>query len=108
LGNPLVVFLSTLFAAYSDSLIGQLHKDKEDVIRSSGIPHSFVRAGNFMTNTFWWLETIKSEGVVYDAAGDGKTAPVTPQDIAAVAVQALTKPDAPEILEVRGRTAHRA
>jgi len=101
-GNPRVVFLSTLFAAYPDSLIGQLHKDKEDVIRASGLSHSFVRAGNFMTNTFQWLETIKSEGVVYNATGEAKTAPVAPQDIAAVAVQALTKPDAPEILEVTG------
>ncbi|WP_158821384.1 NAD(P)H-binding protein [Granulicella sp. S156] len=104
-GNPRVVFLSTLFAAYPDSLVGELHKDKEDVIRASGLPHSFVRAGNFMTNTFQWLETIKSEGVVYNATGDAKTAPVAPQDIAAVAVQALTKPDTPEgfeVLEVTG------
>ncbi|WP_433967851.1 hypothetical protein [Tunturiibacter gelidiferens] len=38
------------------------------------------------------LEIIKSEGVVYNAAGEGKTAPVAPQDIAAVAVQVLTNP----------------
>jgi len=101
-GNPRVVFLSSLFAAYPDSLIGQLHKDKEDVIRASGLAHSFVRAGNFMTNTFWWLGTIKGQGVVYDATGQGKTAPVAPQDIAAVVVQALTRPDSPEILEVTG------
>ena len=101
-GNPRVVFLSTLFAAYANSPIGQVHKDKEDVIRGSGLPYSIVRAGNFMTNTYQWLETIKSEGVVYNAMGEGKTAPVAPQDIAAVAVRALTNPDAPEILEVTG------
>jgi uncharacterized protein YbjT (DUF2867 family) len=101
-GNPRVVFLSTLFAADPDSPIGQVHKDKEDVIRASGLHFSFVRAGNFMTNTFQWLETIKQSGTVFNGMGTGKTAPVAPEDIAAVAVQALTDPDAAEIYEVTG------
>jgi uncharacterized protein YbjT (DUF2867 family) len=101
-GNPRVVFLSTLFAAESDSPIGQVHKDKEDVIHASGLPYSIVRAGNFMTNTFQWLETIKKEGVVYNAMGKGKMAPVAPQDIAAVVVHALINPGAAEILEATG------
>jgi uncharacterized protein YbjT (DUF2867 family) len=101
-GSPRVVFLSTLFAAHADSPIGQVHKDKEDVIRASGLSYSIVRAGNFMTNTFQWLESIKSEGVVYNAMGNGKTAPVAPQDIAAVVVHALNSRSVSEILEVTG------
>jgi uncharacterized protein YbjT (DUF2867 family) len=101
-GNPRVVFLSTLFAADQDSPIGQVHKDKEDVIRASGLHFSFVLAGNFMTNTFQWLETIKQSGTVFNGMGTGKTAPVAPQDIATVAVQALTALDAAEIYEVTG------
>ena len=31
-GRPRVVFLSTLFAGFPDSAIGQLHRDKEDVM----------------------------------------------------------------------------
>jgi len=101
-GHPRVVFLSTLFAADPGSPIGQVHKDKEDVIRASGLHFSFVRAGNFMTNTFQWLDTIKQSGTVFNGMGTGKTAPVAPQDIAAVAVQALTALDAAEIYEVTG------
>jgi uncharacterized protein YbjT (DUF2867 family) len=101
-GSPRVVFLSTLFAADPDSPIGRMHKDKEDVIRASGLHGSFARAGNFMTNTFQWLETIKQNGTVFNGTGTGKTAPVAPQDIAAVAVQALTDPEAAEIYEVTG------
>ena len=101
-GNPRVVFLSTVFAADPDSLIGQVHKEKEDVIRASGLPASFVRAGNFMTNTFQWLETIRRDGTVFNATGTGKTAPVAPQDIAAVAVHALTAPNPEQIYEVTG------
>jgi len=101
-GRPHVVFLSTLFAADAESPIGQVHKDKEDVIRASGLHASFVRAGNFMTNTFQWLETIRQDDTVFNGMGAGKTAPVAPQDIAAVAVKALTDPNAGEIYEVTG------
>jgi uncharacterized protein YbjT (DUF2867 family) len=102
-GNPRVVFLSTLFAGFPESRIGQLHKDKEDVIRSAGLPGRFVRAGAFMTNAYQWLGTIKAEGAVYNAMGPGKIAPVAADDIAAVAVHALTDPSlTPEIFEVTG------
>jgi uncharacterized protein YbjT (DUF2867 family) len=103
LGSPRVVFLSTLFAASSDSPIGRLHKDKEDVVRASGLPGRFIRAGAFMTNAYQWRETIKSNGAVYNAMGAGKFAPVAAEDIAAVAVHALTDPGpSPEIFEVTG------
>ena len=101
-GNPKVVFLSTLFAKNPESPIGQVHKDKEDVIRASGLRGSFIRAGNFMTNTFQWLETIKRDGLVYNGMGAGKTAPVAPQDIASVVVRALVDPNAEESYEVTG------
>src|SRR5882757_11153556 len=102
-GNPRVVFLSTLFAGFPESRIGQLHKDKEDVIRASGLPGRFVRAGAFMTNAYQWLGTIKAEGAVYNATGAGRIAPVTAEDIAAVAVHALIDPSlTPEIFEVTG------
>ncbi len=102
-GNPRVVFLSTMFAGFPGSPIGQLHKDKEDVIRASGLPGKFVRAGAFMTNAYQWLDNIKADGTVYNAMGAGKIAPVAAGDVAAVAVHALTDPDlSPEVLEVTG------
>jgi uncharacterized protein YbjT (DUF2867 family) len=102
-GNPRVVFLSTLFAGSPDSAIGQLHKDKEDVIRASGLPAGFIRAGAFMTNAYQWLGSIKAEGIVYNAMGAGKVAPVAAEDLAAVAVHALTDLNlTSEIFEVTG------
>ncbi len=102
-GSLRVVFLSTIFAGFPDSAIGQLHKDKEDVIRTSGLPGKFVRAGSFMTNAYQWLNTIQSHGIVYNATGTGKVAPVAAEDIASVVVYALTGPqDSPEIFEVTG------
>lgn len=101
-GNPRIVFLSTLFAADQQSPIGQVHKDKEEVIRASGLPYSIVRAGNFMTNTFQWLETIQRDNLVYNGMGAGKTAPVAPQDIATVVVEALTAQAPEQVYEVTG------
>jgi uncharacterized protein YbjT (DUF2867 family) len=102
-GNLRIVFLSTIFAGSPESPIGQLHKDKEDVIRASGLSGKFVRAGSFMTNAYQWIGTIKGEGVVYNALGDGKAAHIAPEDIAAVAVHALTDPNpSPEVFEVTG------
>jgi uncharacterized protein YbjT (DUF2867 family) len=46
----------------------------------------------FMSNCLGWATTIRSEGVVVSATGDGKVCPIHPDDIAAVAVVALTKP----------------
>jgi uncharacterized protein YbjT (DUF2867 family) len=102
-GNLRIVFLSTIFAGSPESPIGQLHKDKEDVIRASGLLGKFVRAGSFMTNAYQWIGTIKGEGVVYNALGDGKAAPIAADDIAAVVVHALTDPNpSPEVFEVTG------
>jgi uncharacterized protein YbjT (DUF2867 family) len=56
-----------------------------------------------MTNAYQWLGSIQSEGKVYNAMGTGKVAPVAAEDIAAVAVHALTDPNPlPEIFEVTG------
>ena len=102
-GNPRVVFLSTLFAGSAESPIGQLHKDKEDVIRASGLPGGFIRAGSFMTNAYQWLGAIKAEGTVYNPMSDGKVAPVAAEDIAAIAVHALTDAGTSiELFEVTG------
>jgi uncharacterized protein YbjT (DUF2867 family) len=89
-GSPRIVFLSTLYASTSDSGIGRLHKDMEDSVRESGLPGKFLRPGGFMTNTYQWIGSIQSDGVVYNAMGTGRFAPVAGEDIAAVAVKALT------------------
>jgi uncharacterized protein YbjT (DUF2867 family) len=91
-GDPLLVFLSSILAGLPQLEIGKLHKEKEDAIRESGLRGKFIRPGGFMTNFYQWIGTIKAEGIVYNAMGGAKTAPIAPEDIAAVAVKALTDP----------------
>jgi len=70
--------------------MGRWHHEREQVIRASGIPATFLRPGGFMTNAFDWLPTIREDGYVLNPAGQGRYAPIDPADIAAVAALALT------------------
>ena len=102
-GAPRIVFLSTLQADSPSSDIGSLHKQMEDTIRAAGLQGKFIRPGGFMSNCYQWIGTIKGEGAVHNPMGTGKLAPIAPEDIAAVAVQALTNPDLRrEAFEVTG------
>jgi (4-alkanoyl-5-oxo-2,5-dihydrofuran-3-yl)methyl phosphate reductase len=101
-GNPRIAFLSTILASAPDSQIGKLHKDKEDAIRESGLPGTFVRPGGFMTNLYWWIGTIKTENVVRNPMGTGRLASIAPEDIAAVAVKAMTQDLPDEVFELTG------
>jgi uncharacterized protein YbjT (DUF2867 family) len=67
------------------------HRDREDVIGTSGIPATFLRPGGFMTNALDWLPTIRDGGFVLDPVGPGRYAPIDAADIAAVAALALTE-----------------
>jgi uncharacterized protein YbjT (DUF2867 family) len=71
--------------------MGRWHHEREQIIRSSGIPATFLRPGGFMTNALDWLPTIREDGYVLDPAGPGRYAPIDPADIAAVAAVALTE-----------------
>jgi (4-alkanoyl-5-oxo-2,5-dihydrofuran-3-yl)methyl phosphate reductase len=102
-GVSRVVFLSSQTAADPSSLIGELHRRKEEALLSSGLEAAIIRAGGFMSNTNQWVSSIKSQGIVYDPTGNGSIASVHPADIAAVAVHALIAPKLTEtIFEVTG------
>jgi uncharacterized protein YbjT (DUF2867 family) len=98
-----IVFLSSLGASRPESAIGKLHKEKEEIIQNSGVDAAFLRPGGFMSNTYQWIDSIRSQNVVYNAMGTGKFAPIAPEDIGAVAVHALTATDEPSnVMELTG------
>ncbi|MEV0736183.1 NAD(P)H-binding protein [Streptomyces sp. NPDC050549] len=70
--------------------MGRWHHEREQIIRASGIPATFLRPGGFMTNALDWLPTIHEGGYVLDPVGPGRYAPIDPADIAAVAAHVLT------------------
>jgi uncharacterized protein YbjT (DUF2867 family) len=71
--------------------MGRWHHEREEIIRASGIPATFLRPGGFMTNALEWAPTIRAGGYVVDATGPGRHALIDPADIADVAALALTE-----------------
>ncbi len=70
--------------------IGAWHEQGEAAIRASGIPFTLVQPSGFMSNLLAWSTSIRTEGLVCSSTGDGKRAFIHSDDIAEVAVQALT------------------
>lgn len=69
---------------------GVWHAQGESAVRASGVAFTFVQPSGFMSNALFWAKSIKEEGVVRTATGDGKIPFIHPRDIADVATEALT------------------
>ncbi len=86
-----VVKISSLGVRTNQAVgIGALHRAKELAVEESGMAWTFLRPGAFMSNALQWVGSIKSRGRVFNPNADGKLAPISPHDIAAVAAVALT------------------
>jgi uncharacterized protein YbjT (DUF2867 family) len=89
--SHIVMISSGIVSSNPKNPIGALHREVELLIEESGVPWTVLRPGGFMSNTIrFWGDTIKSQGKVFNPTGDGKFAPISPSDIAAVAAVALT------------------
>lgn len=95
--------------------IGRWHLEGEEKIKASGIPWTMLRPGNFASNTLRWAGSIKSQGAVYGPNGSGRSAPIDPRDIGAVAAAALAEDGhagktyvltGPELLSTAEQVAH--
>ncbi|MFD8686023.1 NAD(P)H-binding protein [Streptomyces sp. NPDC059651] len=91
-GVSRIVHLSS-FNVLGDPMpaMGRWHHEREEIVRASGIPATFLRPGGFMTNALDWVPTIREGNYVLDPVGRGRYAPIDPADIAAVAALALTE-----------------
>jgi (4-alkanoyl-5-oxo-2,5-dihydrofuran-3-yl)methyl phosphate reductase len=88
-----IVKLSTIEATEHKIQVGKWHYEREELIRASGLPWTFLRPSMFMSNSIdWWAESIKGQNSVFFPGGKkGKVAPVDPRDVARVAACTLTK-----------------
>jgi len=85
-----LVKLSSIDAREQNIGTGVWHAAGEAAIRASGVTFTFVQPSGFMTNALWWARSIKAEGVVRGSTGDGRIPFIHPDDIADVAIDALT------------------
>lgn len=68
------------------------HADGEADVPASGVGFVLVRPTGFMDNLLAWAASVKSEGVVRSATGDGRIPFIHSDDIADVAVAYMTTP----------------
>lgn len=86
-----VVKLSTLEAADPHMTEHvKWHRQREELIRASGLAWTFLRPTMFMSTALEWTKSICQEDKIYYPGGEGKVPAVDPWDVAAVAAAALT------------------
>jgi (4-alkanoyl-5-oxo-2,5-dihydrofuran-3-yl)methyl phosphate reductase len=85
---------------------GVWHREGEAAIRDSGVGFVFVQPSGFMDNFLNWADAIKTDGVVRCAADEGVIPFIHSDDIADVAIAAMTEPHyAGQSLPITGREA---
>lgn len=90
-----LIKLSSLGARASGrpaTAVARWHADGEAAIQESGVPHTFIRSVGFMSNALAWAATIRATGMVRASAGNGRIAMIHPDDLASVAIVAMTSP----------------
>jgi uncharacterized protein YbjT (DUF2867 family) len=95
LGVAHVVKLSALGASnHSNSTIAREHWEVEQALQQTTMTWTILRPHAFMQN---WLgeiaESVRAEGVIYSPIGDGRVPFIDTRDIAAVAAEALLRPE---------------
>jgi len=86
-----VVLLSSSSAPGGDmnNAVARYHILSEAAVRESGVPWTILRPCSFMSNALRWVPQLRAGDVVREAFPRVRVAAVDPDDIAAVAAQAL-------------------
>ncbi|MFF9621193.1 SDR family oxidoreductase [Streptomyces griseosporeus] len=95
-GVERVVQLSTLGVEEvdeeHDTPLGRWHREAERALTESGLAWTILRPNGFMTQALGWAAAVREQGVVRSPVADLPEALIDPEDIAEVAVRALTEP----------------
>ncbi|MFI9388132.1 NAD(P)H-binding protein [Kutzneria sp. NPDC052558] len=82
-------------------LVAAWHREDEAAVTGSGIVHTLLRPGRFMSNTLAWKHMLRRGDIVHVPLAKRPTSAIAPEDIAAVAVEAFTTA-LPTTLELSG------
>ncbi|MCU7825070.1 NAD(P)H-binding protein [Kitasatospora sp. DSM 101779] len=88
-----VVLLSSIAVTWADrdrNPIARMHLGVEEPLRASGIGWTFIRPEALATNALAWAAEIRTDGVVRCPYPGSYTVPIHEEDVADVAVRALT------------------
>lgn len=88
-GVRFIAYTSILHADRSALGLAREHRETEEAIRATGIPHAFLRNGWYIENYSENLASALEHGVMLGSAGEGKIAAATRRDYAEAAVAVL-------------------
>ncbi|WP_211767586.1 NmrA family NAD(P)-binding protein [Kutzneria sp. CA-103260] len=77
---------------HGHELVAAWHQQDEAAVTESGIAHTMLRPGRFMSNTLAWKHMLRRGDTVQVPFSTRRTSAIAPEDIAAVAVAAFTDP----------------
>jgi uncharacterized protein YbjT (DUF2867 family) len=91
-GVKYIVLLSSMTVDFDpDSFIGSAHLKVENAIKESGMQYTFLRPRNFSSNSRqFWIPQMEKTGKLWMTYPNAQTAPVSEDDMAAVALVSLT------------------
>ncbi|MCC3317619.1 SDR family oxidoreductase [Nocardia africana] len=89
-GVELLAYTSIPHAGENPMILAQEHRDTEEVIAKSTVPHVFLRNSWYWENYLNGLDTTLESGVLYGSAGDGLVAAAARADYAEAAAVVLT------------------
>jgi uncharacterized protein YbjT (DUF2867 family) len=91
-GSPHVVKFSGMGAAPDAPELLRVLYESDVLLNASGLPYTVLQPNSFYQNMFWSIATIRDQGAFYQPMGDARQSQLDVRDIAAVAVEALTRP----------------
>ncbi|HVO18800.1 MAG TPA: SDR family oxidoreductase [Anaeromyxobacter sp.] len=101
-GVRLLAYTSILRAPTSAIGLAREHKETEEAIRASGLPHVFLRNGWYLENYTENLAPALQHGAIAGSAGQGRIAAAARADYAAAAAAVLTGAGEKEAYELAG------
>lgn len=103
-GVKLLAYTSILRADSTPLLLGEEHRQTEELLRASGIPFVFLRNGWYSENHTGTLAGVLEHGAVLGSAGEGRLSTASRADYAEAAAAVLASSDDPagRIYELAG------
>jgi NAD(P)H dehydrogenase (quinone) len=101
-GVKRIVYTSILHADTTQLALGDEHKQTEEAIRASGLPHVFLRNGWYLENYTEHLAPALQHGAIVGSANGGRVAAAARADYAEAAVAVLTRTPEKSVYELAG------
>jgi NAD(P)H dehydrogenase (quinone) len=101
-GVKRIVYTSILHADTTQLALGDEHKQTEEAIRASGLPHVFLRNGWYLENYTEHLAPALQHGAIVGSANGGRVAAAARADYAEAAVAVLTRTPEKNVYELAG------